>query len=611
MKISYYTVKLLSFYFFLIYSAKSYCDSPKQVPQLPTLQESLNSIEKTKDVYVTAFAHEPVIGNPTAIFTDDRNRLWVAENYSYSRPMYNSNPAIQAPDERDKISILEDTNGDGKYDKRKVFTEDVGFVYGIQYGFGGVYVAAPPNLLFFPDRNRDDIPDAEPVVLLDGWAINDEHTTINNLNWGPDGWLYGNHGVFCDSKIGKPGTKIEDRIRLNAGFWRYHPIKNEFEVFARGTGNPWGMDFDAYGQMMVTLSSMPHLWHISQGAYYQPMMPYEIDPPIYVGIGDIGQHSHTAIASNPANHAHAGALFYTGSLFPESYKNKLLMLNIGNRALYYDQIAPEKSSYSVTHAGELLHFANNDWFLGSGIQSGANGELYISDFNDYFLHGGTKEGRETGRIYRLTYQTKILPKVTDLNLLSDLQLAKYVLGDDNWFSRRAVRILTERRLNKANLDQTLEFFYKEFANSENELVRLRAFFALQRIIGLDDQRLLSALSDSSAYIRAWSIQFALEDRQINSAISDELLRLAKNDQASIVRLYLASALQRMSDGPKWKLAEQLLNQVADNEDPVLPKMYWYGIKDLYVSDPLTFKKLIGSSQITLVKELGTKLLTKP
>ena len=150
-----------------------------------------------------------------------------------------------------------------------MFAEELNLVSGLEVGFGGVWVGAAPYLMFIPDRDGDDVPDGEPEILLDGWAWQDTHETLNTFIWGPDGWLYGCHGVFTHSRVGKPGTPDDERIPLNAAIWRYHPTRHEFEVFAEGTSNPWGVDFDDHGQAFCTACVIPHLYHIIQGARYQ------------------------------------------------------------------------------------------------------------------------------------------------------------------------------------------------------------------------------------------------------------------------------------------------------------------------------------------------------
>ena len=142
---------------------------------------------------VTLFAGEPDVVQPIAFTIDDRGRLWVAEAYSYPR---------RVPDDQanDRILIFEDTDGDGQFDTRKVFAEKLNLVSGLEVGFGGVWVGAAPHLLFIPDQDGDDRPDGPPQILLDGWGYQDTHETLNSFTWGPDGWLYGCHGVFTHSQ---------------------------------------------------------------------------------------------------------------------------------------------------------------------------------------------------------------------------------------------------------------------------------------------------------------------------------------------------------------------------------------------------------------------------
>ncbi|MDP7442665.1 MAG: dehydrogenase, partial [Verrucomicrobiota bacterium] len=234
-----------------------------------------------------AAAAEPDVMQPIAFTLDHRGRMWVAEAYSY--------PHRQSEGRgRDRILILEDTNGDHKFDQRKVFVEGLNLVSGLEVGFGGVWVGAAPYLLFIPDRNADDQPDAKPQILLDGWGYQDTHETLNSFIWGPDGWLYGCHGVFTHSKVGKPGTPEGKRIPFNAGVWRYHPTRHIFEAFAQGTSNPWGVDFNAHGQCLIEACVIPHFFHMIQGGRYQRQGGQHFNPHTYDDIKTIADHLHYA-----------------------------------------------------------------------------------------------------------------------------------------------------------------------------------------------------------------------------------------------------------------------------------------------------------------------------
>ena len=180
--------------------------------------------------------------------------------------------------------ILEDKDNDGVVDDVKVFLEGIAFPSAIAVGFDGLFLGAPPNLLFVPDADSDDRADIDEIeILLTGWGIRDRHETINSLHWGPDGWLYGLEGFATPSKIRKPNkdTKLyghqesfpEDLLEgegidVNGGVWKYHPVKKRFEVVAHGFSNPWGIDYDAMGQLFISACVIPHLFHVVPGGIY-------------------------------------------------------------------------------------------------------------------------------------------------------------------------------------------------------------------------------------------------------------------------------------------------------------------------------------------------------
>ena len=197
--------------------------------------EAVNSMSIPKGFEVSVFAAEPDIAEPIAFCFDDRGRLWVAENFNYQTRRQHSNAPVS------RIQILEDSDGDGIFDIKKTFTDKLTFTSGIACGFGGVFVGSPPNLTFIPDKDGDDLPDGPPQVLLDGFGMDDRHETLNSFIWGPDGWLYGCHGVFTHSNVGLPKSANSQRQFIDAGIWRYHPTRKKFEIFARGLSNPGGL----------------------------------------------------------------------------------------------------------------------------------------------------------------------------------------------------------------------------------------------------------------------------------------------------------------------------------------------------------------------------------
>ena len=429
---------------------------PRRRPGTPDLfthaglgpEEAARAMTVPPGFKVTLFAGEPDVVQPIAMAIDDRGRLWVAEAYSYPRRV----PENQA---KDRILIFEDTNDDGRFDTRKVFADHLNLVSGLEIGFGGVWVGAAPHFLFIPDRDGDDRPDGPPQVLLDGWGQHDTHETLNSFTWGPDGWLYGCHGVFTHSRVGKPGASDADRTPLNAAIWRYHPTRHVFEVFAHGTSNPWGIDFDANGQMIITACVIPHLYHMIQGGRYERQAGQHFNPYTYDDIKTIADHRHY-LGANPhggngrsdsagGGHAHSGAMIYLGGSWPAEYQGSLFMNNIHGARINRDILKPSGSGFVGSHAPDFL-LANDLWSQIISLKYGPDGSVFMIDWYDKNqCHHKDVNGhdRTNGRIFKVSFgDTKAVRQ--DLQQLSNHALVQMQTFPNEWHARHARRILQER-----------------------------------------------------------------------------------------------------------------------------------------------------------------------
>jgi putative membrane-bound dehydrogenase-like protein len=557
-------------------------------------------------------AGEPQVHQPVAMAFDHRGRLWVAEAYTY--PM-------RAPEGqgRDKIIIFEDTDGDGTFDSRKVFIEGLNLVSGLELGFGGVWVGAAPYLLFIADRDGDDRPDDKPRVVLDGFGYQDTHETLNAFNWGPDGWLYGCHGVFTHSRVGKPGTPDDRRVPINAGVWRYHPVQDRFEVFAWGTSNPWGVDFNDYGQAFATACVIPHLWHVVQGARYLRQAGNHFDPHVYADIQTIADHAHyagnigdhawwghepvtpTATLAAGGGHAHCGAMVYLGDNWPREFRNRVFMCNIHGNRVNSDIVERRGSGFRGQHGPDLL-VAHDRWFRGINLRAGPDGSVFVIDWYDpNACHRVNPEiwDRSNGRIYNVAWGTP-KPVRVDLSKLPDAELVRLQLHDNDWFVRMSRRLLQERAA-AGKLDPATPAALRRMRRESDDATRqLRALWTLHATGSLADER-LGLLGHSNEYVRAWTVQLELEDGATDSPFLARMVELAKTDPSPVVRLYLASALQRLPIAQRWALAEALVAHGADAADHNLPLLYWYGIEPLVMADAARAIALSGVSRIELLR----------
>jgi putative membrane-bound dehydrogenase-like protein len=558
-------------------------------------------------------AGEPQVHQPIAMAFDYRGRLWVAEAYTYP---------IRAPEGegKDKIIILEDTDGDGSLDSRKVFAEGLNLVSGLEVGFGGVWVGAAPYLMFIPDRDGDDRPDGEPEILLDGFGYQDTHETLNAFIWGPDGWLYGCHGVFTHSRVGKPGTPDAQRIPLNAGVWRYHPVRHEFEVFANGTSNPWGVDFNDHGHAFITACVIPHLWHVVQGAIYHRQGGTHFNPYVYDDIKTIADHAHYVgnirdhawWGSEPqapadtlaagGGHAHCGAMIYLGDNWPESYRGKIYFNNIHGNRVNCDVLERDGSGY-VGHHGQDLLLANDHWHRGINLRYGPDGSVYLIDWYDKnACHRRTPEiwDRTNGRVFNISYGRPEPVKV-DLSKLSDMELVELQLRKNDWYVRMSRRLLQERAAAGKLSADVHPALWKIVTENPDVTRKLRGIWVLHATGGLDEAKRRALLGHDSESIRAWAVQLEMEDKAAPADVLTTLVAMAGSDPSPLVRLYLASALQRLPLKDRWQLATELVKHAEDADDHNLPLVVWYGVEPLVPADPEEAMLLAATAKMPTVQ----------
>jgi putative membrane-bound dehydrogenase-like protein len=571
-------------------------------------QEAVAAMTIKAGYQVNVWAAEPMMSQPMAFCWDDRGRLWIAENKDYESRGYGFSSSGES-----RILILEDTDGDGVADSRKVFLEGIAFPAAIAVGFDGLYLGAPPNLLFVPDKDGDDKADMDKVeILLTGWGILDRHETLNSLHWGPDGWLYGLQGFATPSKIRKPNkdTKLyykndpfpddlleADGVDINGGVWRYHPVKDKFEVVAHGFSNPWGIDYDAKGQLLMTACVIPHLWHVVPGGIYHRQGGKHFNPYVYEDIKTIADHSHRS--------AHGGARVYQSDAFPKDQQGRIFMANIHEHAVLSDILVPQGSGYSGKHGDDFL-IANNAQWVGFSMEIGPDGGIYALDWHDADICGKEVLNEETGRIFRIMPEKSLAKnfegRYSDLNKMTDRQLINLQLSPSDWHARRARGILHKRAAKGALAKTTHQELRQLFQKEKNPDYRLRAMWALHITSGFSKEELVKNLSDKDPHVRAWAIQLLCEDHDPGEAALARFRSMAAEDKSPVVRLYLSAALQRIPTAAKWPIAQALTLHGEDAEDHNLPKMLWYGIEPLLAEDPERFVQLASASKVPMLTQ---------
>lgn len=568
-------------------------------------QEAAKSMKLPNGFRASLLAGEPDVMQPISFCIDDRGRLWVAEAYNYPKHGTGSG---------DRILIFEDSDGDGCHDKRTLFYDGLNYVTGIEVGFGGAWVMSPPYFYFIPDRDGDDRPDSQPELVLDGFGNHENaHNLANGFAWGPDGWLYGTHGRTNWSMVGKPGTPADQRTRFDGGVYRFHPKTRIWEAYADGSTNPWGIDWNDYGHAFVCNCVNPHLFQVIQGAHYEPWRGRESSKYAYQRIDTIADHLHYVGLSNVrrglgsveedaagGGHAHCGTMIYLGDSFPDSYRNTLFTNNIHGRRINNDLPRRSGSGYVASHGADLMRSAD-PWFMGVTLAYGPSGEVYVSDWSDTGeCHSIRNTRRHTGRIYRITYGDRPTARV-DLAKLTDIELVDLQLHKNDWYVRHARRLLHERKEAGNEMSDSHRRLFKMFDEQSEVPRKLRALWALKVTGGLEESFLLDQLKHTSEDVRSWSVTFLFENGKPSADAMDQLVVAAKSDPSGLVRLSLASGLQRLALSQRWSLTTALAGHGEDRSDQNLPLMIWYGSEPLIEDDLARFADLAASAAIPRVR----------
>lgn len=539
-------------------------DTEKGAP-LPA-EEAARTMELPPGFVCRVFAAEPAVRQPIAMAWDTRGRLWVAENYTYAE-----NPSRWNPDLRDRLVILEDRDGDGRHDGRKVFWEGGAYLTSVELGYGGVWILNAGTLSFLPDRDGDDVPDGEPETILDGFDVKSiGHNIVNGLRWGPDGWLYGRHGITATSAVGVPGTPDGERVRLNCGIWRFHPRTRAFEVVCHGGTNSWGHDWNADGELFWINTVIGHLWHGIPGAHYRRMFGAHLNPHVYESIEQTADHFHwdagaekwsdirSGVTSRTrelgGGHAHVGMLIYQGGLWPKEYAGAVLACNLHGNRINLDTLHREGCGYVARHGKDFMQ-SRDPWFRGIDLITGPDGNVFVADWSDGGeCHDNDGIHRSSGRIYQIAYEggggsgsgagappMAAAGPTGDLADLDDAALTALLHHPNNWWSRQATRVLAERG----------------------------RFPAPPRT---------PVLADAA-------------------------------DGDGLTRLRLASHLQRLPLEERWPIATALARRADDAADRQQPLMIWYGIEPAVAADPLRAITLIREARQPTVRRLVARRLS--
>ncbi len=586
----------------------------------PTPQETVRRMTVPEGFEVTLFAAEPDVRQPIAFDIDDRGRLWVAECLTYEGGLYDHQY-------NDRLLICDDVAGDGRFDRRQVFWEGRGPLTGVTLGFGGVWVLCAGELRLIPDRDRNDVPDGPAQVLLDGWEIRrSRHNIVNGLRWGPDGWLYGRHGITFPSYVGPPDTPDEKRTIVHCAIWRFHPTRHDFEVVCTGSTNPWGFDYDDHGQMFFTNNVNGHLWHVVPGAHFIRMHGEDPNPYVYELMHKCADHDHwDSSAGNwtvsrdgtgkhgelGGGHSHCGGMIYLGDNWPDRYRNTIFMCNTHGHRVNHDRIVREGTAYVGRHLPDFL-LTGSPWFRGVELKYGPDGGVYLTDWTDLGeCHDHDGVHRTSGRIYKITYgKPATAGRPVDVASLSNDELVGLLEHRNDWFVRHARRVLQERAASGADLSAVRTRLRRKVLSDADITRRLRALWALASIEELEPAWLLDLLDDESEHMRVWAIRLLADRAEVPAEAVPRLVELAERERSGLVRFFLASAAQRFPLESRWPMLAALDRYVADADDRNLTLMFWYAVEPAVPVHPDKAVAFVTTARRGLLRRLIARRLTE-
>ena len=528
-------------------------DRPPNPARSP--EEAVAAMTVPEGFTVEVVAAEPDLVNPVAMTFDEKGRIWVTESLEY--------PRKEAGPGRDRVKVLEDTDGDGAADRFTIFAEGLNIPSGIAVGRGGVWVANSPDILFYPNADGDLVPDGPPEVVVTGFGRDDTHELPNSLTWGPDGWLYGWNGVFNRSVVEHDGETFD----FTCAVFRIQPESRRFELFCEGTSNPWGITFDPDGSLFASACVIDHLWHLVETGYYHRQGgPY---PPYTWKIESIVDHLHQ-------KRAYCGITYLDTDAYPDEYRDRLYMGNIHGNCINVDSITRDSASYQG-HAEADFLAANDAWFMPVVQKVGPDGSLYVLDWYDrYHCYQDANRDpdgidRLKGRLYRVRYGDTPRRFGFDLAESSDQELIE-LLGSGNGYDREiAQRLLTERLIDgdRSALPDDLTAFVLDADTSRK--ARMHGLWALVGSARTAEPLLGTLLALDDPAFRAWGVRAAANLGAITPEIRERIASMA-TDPSPDVRLQVAIASRKVDGLDSRSLLATIV--AGSGEDELIPRIVW-------------------------------------
>jgi putative heme-binding domain-containing protein len=551
---------------------------------LPTPEETLRNFRFPDDLAMDLMLSEPQVNQPVEINFDHRGRLWVVQYNQYPYPeglkvvdidnharvVFDKTPKPPADGVKgaDKITVFEDTNGDGKYDKSIDAITGLNITTGITFGRKKIWVLTPPYLVAYPDKNDDGIPEGEAEVHLSGFGLEDTHAVANSLRWGPDGWLYGAQGSTTIATI---NSEVSKNVHFKGqAIWRYHPESKIFEIFGEGGGNTFDTEIDAKGRIYSGDNGTARGFYYKQGGYYLKNWgkhgaltnPYAF-----------GYIPGMALDGERFRFTHAWVKYEGGSL-PERYNDRILALNPLHNFIRVTRVEPKGSTFLCIDEEKILE-TEDKWFRPVDVKSGPDGGVYIADWSDSRMsHVNPIDNwhKNSGRIYRLRNKNQEAIKPFDLSTYTNKELIKLLNHKNKWFRQQAQRLIGDRK------DKSMWPELHHLLKTGNSQLALEALWAINLSGGFNDDIAIEAMQHNDPYVRLWGVRFVGDSRKASALVSEAMKNLAANETQLEVIGQLASTAKRLTVKNAIPIINNLLQNKSTENDFDNRLFIWWAVE---------------------------------
>ncbi|QRR03074.1 PVC-type heme-binding CxxCH protein [Dyadobacter sandarakinus] len=529
----------------------------------PDPQKELQSFKLAEGFEVTLFASDPMVAKPIQMNWDAEGRLWVVSSTVY--------PHLKTGESaNDKIFVLEDTDGDGKADKSTVFAEGLIQPTGILPGDGGCYVANSTEILHFSDTDGDGKADKKRRVL-NGFGTGDTHHLIHTFRWGPEGRMYFNQSIYIYSHVETP---FGIRRLEGGGAWALNTRNLDMEVYVRGLVNPWGLQFDRWGQSFLTDGAG------GEGINYGfPGATFVTAP----GAARILR------GLNPGQPKHSGLDVVSGKHLPDAWQERMITNDFRANRINSFKLEEQGAGYVSRQTDDLM-WSDNVAFRPVDINVGPDGAIYVADwYNPIIQHGEVdfhdpRRDQQHGRIWRIVAKNRPLVPKPQLTKASVRELLEALKLPEEWTRLQAKQVLKAKGAKEVipALQQWVAALDKNDKQYEHNL--LEGLWVYQTMETVNQPILQEVLSAKDHKVRAAGLR-ALELWYPQLTGVPATLSKAVRDEHPQVRMEAVIALRKTKTADGAKAALMVLDQPMDE---FLDFALWQTVREL---EPVWLSKI--------------------